>query len=84
MQSSVARAAGADPGPPGTVRIGAWRKLMMLSDRKAVGCCEIAMASLTPNHSEVVLATLPPNHSEVVLAGISPNHSEAVLAALAS
>jgi hypothetical protein len=49
-----------------------WRKLMMLS-------CEIAMASLSPNHSEVVVATMPPNHSEVVLAGLDPNHAEVVL-----
>ncbi len=40
---------------------------MQFIERGAVGHCVIAMASLTPNHSEVVLASVSANHSEVVL-----------------
>jgi hypothetical protein len=80
MHSSAARAAGRMPGPPGTVRIGVLEETMQVIGREAVSRCEIALASLTPNHSEVVLASLPPNHSEVVVATLPPNHSEVVLA----
>jgi hypothetical protein len=84
MHSSAALAAGRMPGPPGTVISGAWRKLMQFIERGAVSRCAIALASLSPNHSEVVLATLPPNHSEVVLASVSANHSEVVLASVSA
>lgn len=68
MHSSAALAAGRMPGPPGTVRTGALEELMQFIERGAVGRCVIAMASLTPNHSEVVLASVSANHAEVVLA----------------
>jgi hypothetical protein len=57
---------------------------MQSIERGAVGRCVIAMASLTPNHSEVVLASVSANHAEVVLASVSANHAEAVLAAIAN
>ena len=41
---------------------------MKFIERGAVSRCVIAMASLSPNHSEVVLASVSANHAEVVLA----------------
>lgn len=84
MHSSAVHPAGADARPARRRHQCFWRKLMQFIEREAVSRCVIAMASLTPNHSEVVLATLPPNHSEVVLASVSANHAEVVLASPAS